>query len=154
MIPSMGITSPARTRMTSPTTTCSIGMSAIVESLTTMGNSRSAIDQGLQVTFGSGDGKVLQHIAAGIHHGDNDAGQVLAKRESGGHRDESDCIDPHASRQEVADHGDEQTDNDGRGSRGPNPICDLTATNAPCEQTKDQSTKCNDNQGSSKKALC
>ena len=80
--------------------------------------------------------------------------KILTKRESGGHRDESDGIDPHASRQEVADHGDEQTDNNGRGSRSPNPICEFTAANAPCEQTKDQSTKRGDNQGSSKKALC
>ena len=103
--------------------------------LTTMGNSRSAIDQGLQVPLGPGDGEVLQHIAAGIHHGHNDPGKILAKRESGGHRDKSDGIDPHAPRQKVADHGDEQTDNNGRGTRSPNPICDLTLANAPREQT-------------------
>ena len=99
--------------------------------LPTMGNSRSTIDQGLQVAFGSGDCKVLQYIAACIHHGDNDPCQILAKSKSGGHRDESDCIDPHATRQEVADHRNEQTDNNGRSSRGPNPICQFTATYAP-----------------------
>ena len=119
-----------------------------------MGNSRSAIDQGLQVALGASDGEVLQDIAARIHHGDNDPGQVLAKRKSPGHRDESDGVDPHAPRQEVADHGDEQADNDGRGSRGPNPICEFVATNAPGEQAKNQSTKRGDNQGSSEKALC
>ena len=151
MIPSTGMTSPARTRMTSPTATCSIGMSAIVES-TTMGNSRSAIDQGLQVPLGPGDGEVLQHIAAGIHHGHNDPGKIFAKRESGGHRDKSDGIDPQAPRQEVADHGDEQTDNNGRGSRSPNPICEITSTYGPREQAQTQSTERGDNQGSSKES--
>ena len=91
--------------------------------LTTMGNSWSAIDQRLQVPLGPGDGEVLQDIAARIHHGDNDPGEVLAKSQSGRHRDESDGIDPHAPRQKVADHGDEQTDNNGRRSRSPDPIC-------------------------------
>ena len=123
-------------------------------SLTTMGNSRSAIDQRLQVALGAGDGKVLQHIAACIHHGDNDPGQILAKGKSRGHRDESDGVDPHAPRQEVSDHGDEQTENNGRSARSPNPICEFIAANAPGEQTKKQSTQSGDNQGSSEKALC
>ena len=116
-----------------------------------MGNSWRAIDQGLQVAFGSGDREVLEHIAARIHDGDNDARQIFAKRKRGGHRDESDCIDPHAAGQEVADHGDEQADNNRRGSRGPNPICQLTTTDAPREQAKNQPAKGDDNQGPAKK---
>ena len=38
------------------------------------------------------------------------------------------CINPHTTRQEVADHGNEQTHHNRRSSRGPNPIRRFSAT--------------------------
>ena len=74
-----------------------------------MRHARRAIDKRLQIPFGASDRKILQHVAAGIHDGDDHAGQCLAERQRGGHRYERDRIDAHSSRQNVASDRDRET---------------------------------------------
>ena len=38
-----------------------------------------AVDQGPQVPLGPRDSKILQHVAAGVHDGNDDRRQILAK---------------------------------------------------------------------------
>ncbi len=56
--------------------------------LPAMRDTGRAVDQGLEVTLRARDREILQHIAARIHDGDHDAGEILAKRERGCHRHE------------------------------------------------------------------
>jgi hypothetical protein len=67
-------------------------------------SSWSTIDQRLQVAFRPGNREVLQHVASGVHHGDDNSREVLAERQRGRHRHESDRIDAHAPSQKVPDH--------------------------------------------------
>ena len=97
-------------------------------SLSAMGNSLSTINQGFQVTFGSGDRKILQCIAACIHHSDNDPREIFHEAQEGRTWRQRRSHYPDTTRQEVADHGNEQTDHNGRSSRGPNPIRRFSAT--------------------------
>ena len=47
-----------------------------------MSETRRAIDQRFQVAFGAPDREILQHVAAGIHDGDDHAGQRFAERKA------------------------------------------------------------------------
>ena len=58
--------------------------------------SRCAIDEGLQVALGAGDGEILEHRAARVHDGDNDAGERLTERECGAHGQEGDGVNAEA----------------------------------------------------------
>ena len=46
-----------------------------------VGDARRPVRQALQVALGPGDGEILKHIAAGIHHRNDNTGQGFAKRE-------------------------------------------------------------------------
>ena len=54
-----------------------------------MRDPRRAIDQRFQVALGAANRKVLQHVAAGRHDGDDRSGQSFADRQSRRHRQAS-----------------------------------------------------------------
>jgi hypothetical protein len=101
-----------------------------------MGDFWRAIDQRSQVSLGASDGEILQNIAAGVHDRDDDPGEVLAERKRAGHRHKGDGVDPHAPREEVADHGDEQPCHNRRRAYGPAPVGPIAASKAPGEQAE------------------
>ena len=103
-----------------------------------------AIDQRLQIPLGAGDREILEHVAARIHDGDHDRGQVLAERERGRHRDEGDGVDAEPAREEVADHRDQEAGHHGRGAGGPDPAGQLRTPGSPCEQAEHDSRQRDD----------
>ena len=105
--PSTGMTSPARTKIRVTDSNLSTGTSSMVRVVPAMSDFWRAIDQRSQIPLGASDREILQNIAAGIHHRDDDPGEVLAERKRAGHRNKGDGVHPHSPRQEVADHRDE-----------------------------------------------
>ena len=50
-----------------------------------MRNSRGAVDQRFEVALGASNGKVLKHVATGVHDGHHGAGKPLPQGKSGRH---------------------------------------------------------------------
>ena len=54
---------------------------------------RRAIDQRAQIVLGTGNGDILEHVAAGIHQRHHGAGERLTERQRRAHRHQRDRID-------------------------------------------------------------
>ena len=63
----------------------------------------------------------VKHIAAGIHHRNDNTGQGFAKREGCCHGEQGNGIDAHAARQQGAGHGDDEREQHGKRGRPPDP---------------------------------
>jgi hypothetical protein len=81
--------------------------------------SRSAIYQGLEIALSARHGKVFQRVPARIHHGDNYGRELFPEKQTGGHRNEGDCIDTKAPSEELPAHRDQQRGDDGKGGGSP-----------------------------------
>ena len=107
--PSTGTISPARTSSRSPTATARYRHLLDAALGAAMRVARRAIDQRVQITLGAGDREILEHIAAGIHERDDDAGQRLAERERRTHRHERDRIDAEPPGEQIAHNRNRQS---------------------------------------------
>jgi hypothetical protein len=87
-----------------------------------MRHPRCPVGERPKVALGAGDRVILEHSAAGIHHGDDGAGEALPKRERGDHGDEGNRVDTHAPGQKVARHGHKQGDDHRQRARRPEPL--------------------------------
>ncbi len=122
--------------------------------LPAMRRARGAVDQRPQIAFGARDGKIFQHVAAGIHQRDDGAGEVFAERERRRHRHESDRVDTQPARHEVADHGDEKAGRDRKRAGGPEPARNSGPSARPCREAKPKAGEGNDNERAAQDALC
>ena len=57
-----------------------------------MCNSRRSVNQRPQIVLGAGDGKVFEDVASGVHDGDHDSGELLAKRQCAEHGNKGDRV--------------------------------------------------------------
>lgn len=86
-----------------------------------MSGAGRAIDQRSQVALGAPDREILQHSAAGIHDGDDHAGQRLAERQGRRHGQKGDGVDAGASGAKVANDRDSEARRDRGRARRPDP---------------------------------
>ncbi len=112
-----------------------------------------AVNQGFEVALGAGDREVLEHVAARIHHRDDDAGEVLAEQQSRGHRHEGDGIDADAAGEKVAQHRDEQSGGDGNGAERPRPARGAGAPRNPKGEAGGERNKRDRNQAAPQHAF-
>jgi hypothetical protein len=103
-----------------------------------MGNFRSTINQGPEVTRGAGKSEILQEVATRIHDGDDDPRQILPKHQRPGHRYKGYGINSHPARQEVADHGAKQSHDHGDCPGGPAPVGPIVSANTPGGKTEQE----------------
>ncbi len=117
-----------------------------------MRDARCAINQRGEVALGAGDRKILQNVAAGIHHRDHDAGEIFAEHEACRHRHEGNGIDAGAASEEIADHRDEEPERNRRSPRGPDPAGEIGAAARPGDEAGDQRTDRDCDQGFAEQA--
>ena len=80
---------------------------------------RRAVDQRAQVTLGTGNRDILEHVAAGIHQRHDGTGQRLAERDRSTHRHQRDRIDAEPPGEQVARHRNRQSRDHGQGCKRP-----------------------------------
>ena len=118
-----------------------------------MGDPRSAVDQRSQIALRAGDRNLFEHIAAGIHDGDDDARQRLAERERGAHRHEGHRVHAHAPGQKVADDGDGERNDDRRRAQRPRPVGKRILSGEPSGEASGKSNQRNQHERVSRRAF-
>jgi len=99
------------------------------------------------------DGKVFEHVAAGIHDRDDDAGQRLTKHQCAHHGNERDRIHTHAARPNVANDRNQQTDDDRDRAAHPTPIRQIVPAGGPGHKPENEANKGDGAQRSSQESL-
>ena len=85
-----------------------------------MRRARAACQQGRELAVGAALGELLQHVAAGEHQRDHDAGQGLAQRQCAAHGEAGDDVHARLRRQQLAaDLQHEQQEQCRHDARGP-----------------------------------
>jgi hypothetical protein len=88
---------------------------------------RNTIDQRFEVALRVRNREILEHVPAGVHHRNDNAGKRLPERQRGGHRYECNGVHPNPAGKKLSDHGDQQTHDHGEGAGSPDPSCQLVS---------------------------
>ena len=83
---------------------------------------RGVLEQRAQLPLGATPGVILQRVPARKHQPDDRAGQVLAHRQCGSHRQQGDRVDSRIAAYEAAPNVDCQRHQDHGGQRRPDRI--------------------------------